>query len=89
MRTSEKVLSFLINFLLGVAWAFAIAGAVLGFMKGMHYSLLYAFVYMFLASVPGLFFVVMLEFFYLRIDKFLEMKKQTKILSDILKGMEK
>jgi len=89
LRTSEKLLSFLINFLLGVAWAFALAGAVMGFMKGWQYSIVYAFIYTFLAAVPGLFLVVLLEFFYLRIDKFIEMKKQTQILSDILKGMKK
>ena len=89
LRTGTKLLTFLINFLLGVAWAVAAAGAIYGFSSGFPIGIFYTVVFTFFGLLPGLFLVVLLEFFYLRIDKFVEMKKQTQILSDILEGIKK
>lgn len=89
MRTSTKFLTFIINFLLGVAWAITLVGATYGFVTGFGAGFFYASVFTFLGSLPGLFLVVLLEFFYLKLDNYLEMQKQTQILSDILEGIKK
>ncbi len=89
MRVSTKFLGFIINFLLGVAWALVAIGAAFGFLTGIKYGFFYAVIFTFVGSLFGLFFVTLLEFFFLRLDKYVEMQKQTKILSDILKGIEK
>jgi len=89
VRASTKFLTFIVNFLLGVAWAIALVGATYGFMTGFSAGFFYALLFTFLGSLPGLFLVVLLEFFYLKLDTHLEMKKQTEILNEILKGIKK
>ena len=74
--------------MLGVAWAVAAVGAAYGFMTGNQFSLYYATIFSFLGILPGLFLVVILEFFYMKLDSFVEMRKQTDILNDILQGIK-
>lgn len=75
--------------MLGVAWAVVAAGAVYGFVSGQQIGLFYAVTFSFFGLLPGLLLVVLLEFFYLKIEEYVETKKQTQILSEILEGMNR
>lgn len=75
--------------MLGVAWAVVAAGAVYGFVSGGQIGTFYAVTFAFFGLLPGLLLVVLLEFFYLKIEEYVEAKKQTQILSEILEGMNR
>jgi len=84
MRLENKSLGFLINFLLGVAWASVIIGVVTSFLSFYHDSFLLAIVSAFIGAIPGLVAVLLLELIITVKENHLELKKQTKILQNIL-----
>lgn len=84
MRLSSPLLSLLINFLLGASWAFALLGAATLFFLFLHISLFYSLFGSFLGALPGLFMVLLIEYFLMRQEKLNELKKQTKLLEDLL-----
>jgi len=84
MRLSSPLLSLLINFLLGASWAFALLGAATLFFLFLHISLFYSLFGSFLGALPGLFMVLLIEYFLMREEKLNELKKQTKLLEDLL-----
>ena len=84
MRLENKSLGFLVNFLLGVAWASVIIGVVTSFLSFYHDSFLLAIVSAFIGAIPGLVAVLLLELIITVKENHLELKKQTKILQNIL-----
>jgi len=84
MRLSSPLLSLLINFLLGASWAFALIGASTLFFSFLSIGIIYAIIGAFLGSLPGLFMVLLLEYFLMREEKLRELKKQTKLLEELV-----
>jgi len=83
MKLSSPLLSLLLNFLLGASWAFAFAGATIFFYQLLDIGLIYALFAALLASIPGLFFVLLIEYFFMRQENLNELKKQTKLLEEL------
>jgi len=84
MRLQRSKLSFLINFLLGVAWALVILSLVLTIKNYMFLGFAISLVIGFLASLPSLLLVVILEYVLTGEEKLDEMKKQTKLLEELV-----
>jgi len=84
MRLSSSVLSILINVLLGASWAFALLGAATLFFLLIHVGFFYSLIGSFLAALPGLFMVLLIEYFLMREEKLNELKKQTKLLEELV-----
>jgi len=84
MRLENKFLGFVVNFLLGVAWASVIIGIVTSFLSFYHDSFLLAIVSAFIGAIPGLVAVLLLELIITAKENHFELKKQTKILQNIL-----
>ncbi len=84
MRLSSPILSMLINVLLGASWAFALLGAFTLFFLFIHVGFFYSFVGSFLGAIPGLFMVLLIEYFLMREEKLNELKKQTKLLEELV-----
>ncbi len=85
MRLGNKPLGFVINFLLGVAWAAVLIGAVTSFLSFYHNSFFFAIISAFVGALPGLVAVLLLEHIITNKEKHLELKKQTKLLEQILR----
>lgn len=81
----KSYLEILIGFLAGVSWALAIIFFFKLFFSFLPFGVPYALLAGLIGFVAGLFLVVLIELFSLQIEKSKEMKKQTKILEEILK----
>jgi len=88
MRLEDKSLSFVINFLLGVAWASVIIGAVTSFLSFYNDSFLFALLSAFVGAIPGMVAVLLLELVITSKEKYLELKKQTALLQQLLEKTE-
>ena len=88
MKLSSPLLSLLINFLLGASWAFAFLGAVVFFYLFLHIGIVYTVLISFLGAIPGLFLVLLIEYFLMRQEKLDELKKQTELLEILVKQKE-
>jgi len=84
MRLSSPLLSILINVLLGASWAFALLGAFTLFFLFLNVGFFYSFVGSFLGALPGLFMVLLIEYFLMREEKLNELRKQTKLLEELV-----
>ncbi|CAA6798416.1 MAG: Unknown protein [uncultured Sulfurovum sp.] len=84
MKLSSPLLSFLVNFLLGASWAFAFAGATIFFYLFLEVNLMYAIFAAFLGMLPGAFFILFIEYFLMKHEKLIELKKQTKLLEELV-----
>ena len=84
MRLSSPLLNLLINFLLGASWAFALIGASTLFFSFLSINLFYAIFTALFGALPGLFFVLLIEYFLMREEKLNELKKQTKLLEELV-----
>jgi len=84
MRLKRSFLGFLINFLLGVVWALAILTVAFTLKSYMVLGFGVAILISLFASLPSLFLIVILEFILSSEEKSDEMRKQTKLLEDIL-----
>jgi len=84
MRLNSPLLSLLINFLLGASWAFALLGAATLFFLFLNIGIFYSLFGSFLGALPGLFLVLLIEYFLMRQEKLDELKKQTKLLEELL-----
>ncbi len=84
MRLSSPLLSFLINFLLGASWAFALIGASTLFFSFLSVGIFYALIGAFIGALPGLFLVLLIEYFLMREEKLQELRKQTKLLEELV-----
>ena len=89
MRLKDRSLGFVVNFLLGVAWAAVLIGAVTSFLTFYQNSFFFAIVSAFVGALPGLVAVLLLEHIITNKEKHLELKKQTKLLEEILKEKDK
>jgi len=85
MKLSISSLSILINFLLGASWAFALIGASTLFFTLLQIGIFYALFGSFLGALPGLFLVLLIEYFLMRQEKLEELKKQTSLLEELVK----
>jgi len=85
MRLKDTSLSFVVNFLLGVAWAAAFIGAVSAFLTTYSDSFLFAVLSAFIAALPGMIGVLLIEHFITSKEKHLELQKQTKLLEQLIK----
>jgi len=83
MKLSSPLLSFLVNFLLGASWAFVFVGATILFYIFLSIDLFYAILGALLGSIPGLFFVLLIEYIFMRQEALDELKKQTKYLEEL------
>ncbi len=83
MKLKRSTLGILINFLLGVAWAFVLIGAFFTFSSFYKYSISDAILMTFFGVLPGLFFVIVLEYILVAMERLGEMKKQTVLLEKI------
>ncbi|MBD3789883.1 MAG: hypothetical protein IE885_05910 [Campylobacterales bacterium] len=88
MRLQSHKLNFVVNFLLGVAWAFVLIGAVTSFLSFFQTDFLFAFVSAVIAALPGLFAVLLLEHFITVQQQAEEMKKQTRLLEELLQNLK-
>jgi hypothetical protein len=88
MRLEDKSLSFVVNFLLGVAWASVIIGAATSFLSFYNDSFFLALMSAFVGAIPGMVAVLLLELVITTKEKHLELKKQTKLLQELLKEKE-
>lgn len=84
MRLSSPLLSLLINFLLGASWAFALLGAAVIFFLFLQIGIFYSLFGAFLGALPGLFMVLLIEYFLMREEKLTELRKQTKLLEELV-----
>jgi len=84
MKLTIPSLSFLINFLLGASWAFALLGAATLFFLFLNVGIFYSLFGSFIGALPGLFFVLLIEYFLMRQEKLNELKRQTKLLEELL-----
>ncbi|NEW60489.1 hypothetical protein GSY74_04265 [Sulfurovum sp. bin170] len=84
MRLPSPLLSLLINFLLGASWAFALIGASALFFSFLGIGIIYAIFGSFLGSLPGLFMVLLIEYFLMREEKLRELRKHTKLLEELV-----
>ena len=84
MKVSSPILSILINFLLGASWAFAFLGAFIFFYLFLEIGVIYSVLASFLGATPGLFLVLLIEYFIMRQEKLEELKKQTKLLETLV-----
>jgi len=89
MRLKDRSLGFVVSFLLGVAWAVVLIGAITSFLSFYQNSFFFAIVSAFVAALPGLLAVLLLEHIITGKEKHLELKKQTKLLEHILREQEK
>jgi len=89
MRLRDKYLSFVVNFLLGVAWAAAFVGAVSTFLAFYPDSFFLAIVSAFIAALPGLIGILLLEHVITGKETYLELTKQTKLLEELLEKEQK
>lgn len=88
-NTLKNYLEVLIGFLAGAAWALAVIFFLKLFLLFLPFGITYAFLAGVIGFIIGLFFVVLVELFTLQVEKLKEMKKQTKLLEDILKQQSK
>jgi len=84
MKLSTPFLSHLVNFLLGASWAFAFMGATTLFFLLFHIGFFYSLIGSLLGALPGLFFVLLIEYFLMRQEKLEELKKHTKLLEELV-----
>ena len=84
MKLSTPLLSLLVNFLLGASWAFAFLGASTLFFILLNIGIFYSLFGSFLGALPGLFMVLLIEYFLMRQEKLDELKKQTKLLEELV-----
>ena len=84
MKLTTSSLSLLINFLLGASWAFALLGASTLFFLFLHVGIFYSLFGSFIGALPGLFFVLLIEYFLMRQEKLTELKKQTELLEELV-----
>lgn len=84
MRLTSPLLSLLINFLLGASWAFALVAASTLFFLFLEIGIFYALFAAFLGALPGLFMVLLMEYFLMREEKLNELRKQTKLLQELV-----
>ena len=88
MRLKDRSLGFVVNFLLGIAWAAVLIGAVTSFLSFYSTGLLFAIVASFIGTLPGLVGILLLEYIITNKEKHEELKKQTKLLQQILDQKE-
>lgn len=84
MKLSSTLLSFLVNFLLGASWAFAVAGATIFFFIFLEIDVFLAILAGLLGALPGLFLILLIEYFLIRQENLHELKKQTKLLEELV-----
>jgi len=84
MKLTTPSLSLLINFLLGASWAFALLGASTLFFLFLHVGIFYSLFGSFIGALPGLFFVLLIEYFLMRQEKLTELKKHTELLEELV-----
>lgn len=88
-KNLKNYLETLIGFLTGVSWALVIILFLKLFFSFLPFGIFYALLAGSLGFVVGLFLVVIVELFSLQIEKTKEIKKQTKLLEDILNKLSK
>ena len=84
MKLSTPLLSLLVNFLLGASWAFAFLGATTLFFLLLNVGIFYSLFGSLLGAIPGLFMVLLIEYFLMRQEKLNELKKHTKLLEELV-----
>lgn len=88
MRLKDRSLGFVVNFLLGVAWAIAFIGAISTFFSYYSESFFFALISAFIAALPGLIGILLLEHMITSKEKYLELQKQTLLLEKISAQIE-
>ena len=86
MRLEDKSLSFVINFLLGIAWGTVLLGALTSFFSFYEDSFFFALLSGLVGAVPGMLAILFIEHIITSKEKHLELKKQTKLLEQLLEN---
>jgi hypothetical protein len=89
MRLKEKPLGFVINFFLGIAWASVLIGVVTPFFSFVHFGLFDTFISAVIGALPGLVAILLLEHIITIKEKHYELKKQTRLLEELLEKIDK
>ncbi|MEA3418406.1 MAG: hypothetical protein U9Q90_03320 [Campylobacterota bacterium] len=84
MKLRRSLLGVLVNFLLGAAWAFVLIGVLYTFFSFYRFGFIDAVMMTFLGALPGLFFVVVLEYLLVGLERLGEIKKQTRLLEELV-----
>jgi len=84
MRLHNEPLGFIVNFLLGIAWGTVFLGALMSFLSFYENSFLLALISGFVGAIPGIVAILFIEHIITSKEKHLELKKQTKLLEEIL-----
>lgn len=84
MKLPSPLLSLLVNFLLGASWAFAFLGATISFYLFINIGIVYAVLAALIGLIPGLFFVLVIEYVFMKQELLNEAKKQTKLLEELV-----
>jgi hypothetical protein len=85
---SKDSFSRVLSFLLGASWAFIILGAAVTFKFFIFFGLPTAVFAVFVFLFFALFFILVLDGLIIHRKKFLEIKKQTKLLEKIASKLE-
>ena len=88
MRLKDKSLHFIVNFLLGVAWASIFLASITTFYTFYKDTFFFALVSAFIAALPGMIAILLLEHFISNKEKLYELQKHTKLLQALLKDKE-
>jgi len=82
-QKNNKAGSFLFSFLLGLSWGLTTLSIIYMFLLHIN-NTTEALIFSFLISIPGFLLIIFLENFILSNQKLQEIKKQTKLLEEIL-----
>ncbi len=78
-----SLLESIVSFLLGVLWTLLGISVLFTFLANYKTSIIFALALCVLVSIFWLFWIVMLEMTHIQIEKFKELKRQTKLLQSI------
>ena len=88
MRLTDKTLNFIVNFLLGASWAYILVGSITSFLIFYKDTFFAALVAGFLAAIPGMVAILVLEHLIVSKEKLYELKKQSKLLERLCEEKE-
>ena len=89
MRLKSRTLSFLINFLLGTAWALVLIGILSAIFTYAGFGILSVGIHALLWAIPGLFFVLLLEYILSGFQRNEELRRQSRLLEELLEATKR
>lgn len=84
MRLQDRYFTFVINFLLGIVWGFVFIGAFGAFYSFNDSDIFSIIISVLVGILPGMIGVIIIEHIIVNKEKLSELKKQTKLLEQLL-----